>query len=282
MSSKRSSTCAWEIGTLLNRLQQLLVCLCLSSSASAGVAPPMQNTKTISRPVVAILIPEQKGERDQILPLTKNSLQLFNYIEEAAKLDFEIRRYPWRRVLHNGENGEGLIFGIYKTPERLKIFQFSEPVYTDKVWLVSRCDNSFSFNSLQDLKGKTIGIVQGSSAGDEFDKQVNILFKPEYNTSSLAGRFSKLYQKRMDAFLLYEPRTNLKEVQRELNQLYAADIDEYKKKKTDIFCIIPRPVSVIEAHFAMSIDGDRSILDRIDKVLIQAKKSGELDRIFSK
>lgn len=240
------------------------------------------NAGSINRPEVAVLMAEQKGDRDQILPLTKNVLQLFNYIEETAKIDLDIRRYPWRRVLHNGENGEGLIFGIYKTPERSKLFHFSEPVYSDKVWLVSRCDNSFNFTSLQDLKGKSIGIVQGSSAGDEFDSQVNVIFKAEYNTSSLAGRFSKLYQKRMDAFLLYEPRTNLKEVQKELNQLYAADLEEYKKKKIDVFCIIPRPVSVIDAHFALSIKSDRSILDKIDKVLIHAKKIGELDRIFAK
>lgn len=227
-------------------------------------------------------MPEQKGDRDQILPLTKNVLQLFNYIEESAHIKIDIRRYPWRRVLHNGENGEGLIFGIYKTPERLKIFHFSEPVYSDKVWLVKRCDDNFNFQSMEDLKGKTIGIVQGSSAGDEFDKLVNILFKAEYNTSSLAGRFSKLYQKRMDAFLLYEPRTNLKEVQKELNQLYAAEFDEYKKKKVDIFCIVPRPVSVIDAHFATGLSYDKNILEKIDKVLIQAKKNGELERIFAK
>ncbi|MBR7801225.1 substrate-binding periplasmic protein [Undibacterium fentianense] len=225
---------------------------------------------------------EQKGDRDQVLPLTKNILLLFNFIEESARVKIDIRRYPWRRVLHNGENGEGLIFGIYKTPERLKIFHFSEPVYSDKVWLVYRCEDPFVFNSIQDLKNKTIGIVQGSSAGDEFDSQVNVSFKAEYNTSSLAGRFSKLYQKRMDAFLLYEPRTNLREVQRELNQLYASEFDEYRKKKQEIFCINPHPVSVIDAHFALSLQADRSILDKIDKALIQGKKSGELERIFAK
>lgn len=246
-------------------------------------AAAMQITTVKSvRPVVVVLMPEQKGDRDQILPLTKNVLQLFNYLETTANIKIDIHRYPWRRVLHNGENGEGLIFGIYKTPERLRIFRFSEPVYSDKVWLIKRCEDNFSFNTIDDLKGKTIGIVQGSSAGEEFDKQVNLLFKAEYNTSSLAGRFSKLHQKRMDAFLLYEPRTNLKEIQKELNQLYAAEIDEYKKKKTDIFCILPRPVSVIDAHFATGLNYDKKLLDRIDKVLIQAKKSGELERIFSK
>jgi polar amino acid transport system substrate-binding protein len=273
MGSKRKSTYVLEIGTLRNSIQHFLVCLYFSSIAMSGIAAPMDDaSNTDTRAEVAVLMAEQRGDRDQVLPLTKNVLQLFNYIEETAKIDLDIRRYPWRRVLHNGENGEGLIFGIYKTAERLKLFHFSEPVYSDKVWLVSRCDNSFNFTSIQDLKGKSIGIVQGSSAGEEFDSQVNIIFKAEYNTSSLAGRFSKLYQKRMDAFLLYEPRTNLKEVQKELNQLYAADLEEYKKKKHDVFCILPRPVSVIDAHFALSIKSDRSMLDRIDKVLIHAKK----------
>ncbi len=231
---------------------------------------------------LVVLMAEQRGDRDQVLPLAKNVIQLFNYLEEATKLKIEVRRYPWRRVLHNAENGEGFIFGIYKTAERQHTFAFSEAVYSDKIWLMSRCEDRLVYNTLQDLKGKTIGIVQGSSAGDEFDSEVNRLFRAEYNTSSLAGRFSKLYQKRMDAFLLYDPRTNLKEMQKEFNQIYAADFDEYRKKKNDVFCILPKPINVIDAYFAMSIKGDKTVLEKLDRALIQAKKSGELDRIFSK
>ena len=185
-------------------MQKFVIGLLLCAIPMMGLAVPLPPKKN-ARPVVVVLMAEQKGDRDQILPLTRNVLQLFSYLEESAQIKIEIRRYPWRRVLHNGENGEGLIFGIYKTPARLTSFHFSEPVYSDKVWLVSRCEDNLPFNAIQDLKGKKIGIVQGSSAGDEFDSQVNVIFKPEYNTSSLAGRFLKLYQKRMDAFLLYEP-----------------------------------------------------------------------------
>jgi len=246
-----------------------------------------QGTKAVAVPtpnngVLTVLMAEQRGDRDQVLPLTKNMIQLFNFIEDATKLKVEVKRYPWRRVLHNAENGEGFVFGIYKNPERLHVFAFSEPVYSDKVWLMSRCEDHLTYNSIQDLKGKTIGIVQGSSAGEEFDSQVNVLFRAEYNTSSLAGRFSKLYQKRMDAFLLYDPRSNLREMQKEFNQIYAADIDEYRKKNTEVFCIVPKPINIIDAHFAMSIKGDRSLLEKLDKALIQARKSGELARIFSK
>nr|WP_315487386.1 ABC transporter substrate-binding protein [uncultured Undibacterium sp.] len=267
------------MNTHFKHLPIVLLLIVLHSNSGAR---QVSSQKPLENTIVPILMAEQKGDRDQVLPLTKNVLQLFSYIEQTSKLKLEVRRYPWRRVLHNAANGEGLIFGIYKTPERTQIYNFSEPVYSDKIWLVHRCEDSFTFHSMADLKGKTIGIVLGSSAGDEFDSQVNQLFKAEYNTSSLAGRFSKLYQKRMDAFLLYEPRTNLKQIQHELNQIYAYDLDEYKKKKTDIFCISTKPVSVIDAHFAISPKADQSLLEKIDKAIIQAKKTGELEKIFAK
>jgi polar amino acid transport system substrate-binding protein len=239
-------------------------------------------TTTYAANSVPVLVVEQTDERGQVMPLNPRTGQLFNYLEVAVKMKFELRHYPWRRLLQNGENGEGLLFGIYKTPERSQIFAFSEPVYSDKIWLVSRCADRMIFNNLQDLKGKTIGIIQGSSAGDEFDRQVNILFKAEYNTSNVASRFLKLQQKRMDAFLLYEPRTNLNEVQKELNAVHAKEIDEYKKKNTDIFCILPKPVSAIDVHFAVSLKADKIALEKIDKAIMQGKKNGELDRIFAK
>lgn len=230
---------------------------------------------------VAVLMAEQKGDYGQDLPLLPYAQQMLTYIELAVQVKLDLRRYPWRRVLYNGENGEGLIFGIYKTAERERIFAFSEPVYAEKIWLVKRCSDPFTFNQMQDLKGKTIGIVQGSSAGFEFDSQVNLLFKAEYNTSSLSGRFSKLYQKRMDAFLYYEARSNLKALQRDLNQTYAGELEEYKKQKTDIFCLLPKPVSTVDVHFALSLKSDRHILDKIDQVIIQARKTGELEKFLT-
>ena len=235
-----------------------------------------------SQKTIPILIVEQTGERGQMLPLNPQTTQLFGYLENATNTKFDLRRYPWRRLLQNGERGEGLIFGIYKTSERARIFAFSEPVYSDKIWLVTRCADRMVFDTILDLKGKTIGIIQGSSAGEEFDKQVNVLFNAEYNTSNLASRFSKLYQNRMDAFLLYEPRTNIKEVQKELNQIHAKEIDEYSKKKKDIFCVLPKPVSAIDVYFAASLSSDKTALNSIDKALIQARKNGELNRIFAK
>lgn len=250
--------------------------------AFGSVTTCAANEGSATAKTIPVLVVEQTGERGQILPLNPNTIQLFKYLENAVKMKFDLRHYPWRRLLQNGENGEGLIFGIYKTPERSQIFTFSEPIYSDKIWLVSRCADRMNFNQLLDLKGKTIGIIQGSSAGIEFDRQVNILFKAEYNTSNLASRFLKLHQKRMDAFLLYEPRTNVNEIQKELNQVHAKEIDEYKTKNADIFCVLPKPISAIDVHFAVSLKADKAALDKIDKAIVQGKKNGELDRIFAK
>lgn len=255
-----------------------IVALCAFATAKTCAATETSNDAKL----IPILIVEQTGEHGQILPLNPQTAQLFSYLENTAKLKFELRRYPWRRLLRNGESGEGIIFGIYKTPERSTLFTFSEPAYSDKIWLVSRCADQMKFTQLSDLKGKIIGIVQGSSAGQEFDQQVNRLFQAEYNTSNLASRFLKLNEKRMDAFLLYEPRTNVIEVQKELNQVFAKDIDEYTKKKTDVFCLLPKPVSAIDVYFATSHTADKTALNLIDKALIQARKSGELNRIYAK
>lgn len=233
-------------------------------------------------PRVVILIAEQKDEREQILPLQPYAQQVLNYLEVSLQVKFEIRRYPWRRVLHNGENGEGLIFSIYKTPEREKRFMFSEPVYSEKIWLVKRCSDPFNFSKIEDLSGKTIGIVKGSSAGEAFDKEVNVLFRPEYNDSNLSGRFSKLYQRRMDAFLLYEPRTNLKALQHEINHRFAADIEEYKRTQQEIFCILPKPISTVDVHFAQKKNAPTQLLERINAILRQAQKKGALERILKR
>ena len=245
-------------------------------------APSYRQKRHPIATTIPVLVAEQRGERDILLPVANTIVEITHYLEKAIEIKLEIRPYPWKRVLKNGEHGEGLIFGIYRTPEREQLFNFSAPVYSDKVWLMTRCENSFSFNDINDLHGKTIGIVEGSSAGEEFDRQVNRLFKAEYNTSSLAGRFSKLYLKRMDAFLLYEPRINIKEIQKEFNRTYAAHIENYSIRKNDIFCILPKPVSTIDVHFAISKASDSQILEKIDRALERAKKSGEIEKIFSK
>ncbi len=82
----------------------------------------------------------------------------------------EVKVYPWKRVLKMGREGKCGIGGIYKTQERLKIFDYSDPLYTETVLVYVRQKNTFEFNTLSDLDGKTIGVMRGWSYGDAFDR----------------------------------------------------------------------------------------------------------------
>ncbi|MES2047348.1 MAG: ABC transporter substrate-binding protein [Pseudomonadota bacterium] len=233
-------------------------------------------------PVVPLLLSEEVDEKNGLIPLPKETTAIIQYLEATIDLHFELRRYPWKRALEQAKNGEGLIFGISKTTDRLRKYAFSEPVYIDQTWLVTRCDTTFTFNDLQDLKGKTIGVVRGASSGEAFDQLANVLFKIEDDTGANQARFTKLYNRRMNALIFYKPDMVAGKLEVELNRQYAHHFTDVKKNDAHVFCVLPKPVSAVSIHFAAGIDQDLTYLELIDKALIRAKKNGDLQRIFSK
>lgn len=271
-----------DVNADANSRDAVAISILLSNESDYQLAKPgVINEGGANIVPITLLMSEQRGDRFQLLPLQSPVAQLLRYLEESMRRKINIKYYPWKRVLHNGEHGEGIIFGIYKTKEREQIFTFSEPVYSDYVYLVTRCDDAFSFKTIADLAGKTIGMSPGASAGEEFDREVGVSIKPEYNSSSMAGQFSKLYQKRVDAFLYFEFSNDVEYIQKEINQRYAIQFNEYKDKKSDIFCVAPKPLVNQDNYFAISKKQDRTILNEIDKVLLNARRNGDLIRIFT-
>ena len=148
--------------------------------------------------------------------------------------------------------GEGLIFGVSKPKNGSKVLNFSEALYEDQIWLVTRCDSMFPFRTLQDLKGKTIGVVRGASSGEEFDAQANKLFRVEDDTGATQGRFTKLLQRRMDALVYYKANTTPQRLADELNQF----VHPTKTKMPFVFYRKQSPVPV-------SILGSPNILIKV-------------------
>lgn len=233
-------------------------------------------------PIVPLLISAEFDEKNTPIPLSNETANLIHYLESTLDLKFELHRYPWKRVMENALNGKGIIYGMSKTPERLRKFSFSESAFIDQTWLITRCDSAFLFTTLQDLKGKTIGVVRGTSSGIEFDQQINILFKIEDDTGATQGRFSKLYYRRMDALTYFWSGTDINKLESELNKQYAKNFTNAEKNEAHVFCVLPKPVSAVSIHFATGIDQDTTVLKMIDKALVRAKNNGDLTRIFSK
>ena len=114
----------------------------------------------------------------------------------------EIKAYPWARALLNGDSGIGAVGGAYKNDDRLKTYDFSIPLYQEKLVIFVNKNNKFEFNSIEDLKGKVIGVNRGWSYGQVFDKaRANKLFKVNIRSNPNAN-FKMLALGRIDCLIL--------------------------------------------------------------------------------
>ncbi|MFZ6655137.1 substrate-binding periplasmic protein [Undibacterium sp. TJN19] len=233
---------------------------------------------------LVLLVRELRNDNGEVVPIRDEIRQLLAYFERELHVQFDIRRYPWTRLLVNARNGEGIVFGLSRTRERLTIFHFSEPIYANYVWLVTRSDATFTFNSMQDLKGKTVGIVRGTSYGDEFDANRNSLFQVEEDTGSHGARLKKLLNRRMDVMVFGDRRSQAEDVEHLLLQILRKDSSaaERTMDKTleTSFKVLTKPMSVDDLHFAAVSPQYDVWIKKLSQAIIAGKRSGEINRIL--
>lgn len=271
-----------------HHINRILLSLLLSLSPCIGYAVP-QFTHTASNatpgkdPRTTIFISGQISAQDPTIVINASTKAFFTYLEKQLQIRFSVIQYPWARALEATERSEGMLFGVYKTKEREKKFVFSEAIFADTIWLIMRCDTNFPVNSMQDLQGKTISMHTGSSVTEEFNRGINTIFKVDYSTTDIPGTFNRLAQRRMDAFIFYEPTPG--KIDDELATYNAAftktknrDID----KSSPIFCKSNKPLAKLNNYFAISKQMDRSVLDKVNQIILSARKNGDLENIFSK
>jgi len=254
---------------------------CVANMLIIGSLLTMVNACADEPQKVVLLVRELRTDSGEILPLRDNVRNVLNYFEHQLHIQFEIHRYPLARVLANAKNGEGIIFGLSKNQERSTQFVFSEPIYANTVWLITRRENAFTFGSMADLKGKTIGIVRGASYGDEFDKQSNVLFKVEDDVSSHSSRLKKLLNKRMDIMLLSTFYTQAPDVENYLRQILRSEGQTDEQTIRTGFVVLPKPLMSDELHFATAPGAGEAWINKLNQAIIVAKKSGEIARLIN-
>ena len=128
--------------------------------------------------------------------------RLLEEIVKQAGYKAEIEAYPWKRALLYGATGKGAVGGAYKNDDRVKTYDYSNPLYQEKLVIFVNKNNQFEFNTIEDLKGKVVGVNLGWSYGQEFDTArarklftVNISNNPNDN-------FKKLAHGRIDCLIL--------------------------------------------------------------------------------
>ena len=117
-----------------------------------------------------------------------------------AGIDLQLEAAPLKRAYAQAEAGEGWLTGIFKTPDREKIFLFSEPVGVDEVILVVAKGHEFPFEKAEDLKDKRIGYQDGASYGTFFI-ETQKYFRGDAD-SNPRQRLQKLLAGRLDAAII--------------------------------------------------------------------------------
>lgn len=132
----------------------------------------------------------------------------------------------WRRAYEYSARGKGGIIGLSKTKERLAIFDYSDVIFEDNVYLAVRRGKEFEFKTLDDLKNKLIGVHLGASYGDQVDQAVKAgLIKVDLSTSDV-NRIRKLLRGRLDAAVVTHGQIGLDAILKNDPELFASK-DEF-------------------------------------------------------
>ena len=128
-------------------------------------------------------------------------VEIMRYVDQNLPQSFEYHFYPWKRAYQNALDGKGGVIGFSKNSERLKVFDYSVVMYHEELLLVVLKGNEFSYNSMQDLKGKKVGSLRGASFGEEFEIGKKNVFEIDED-DNLEQRLLKLLRKRIDVALI--------------------------------------------------------------------------------
>ncbi|BBE32083.1 ABC transporter substrate-binding protein [Tepiditoga spiralis] len=177
--------------------------------------------------------------------------------------------FPWKRSYVLAENGswDGSL-GWSRNEEREKSFYYSDPVIELKDFLFYKKDKKIKFESYEDLRGKTIGIVIGYYYGKEFEKaQKAGIFKVDQSTSDEIN-LKKLLAGRIDCTILtYD---------------IAMDIlkNKFKKEEIEQITNTKKPTKVSPYYLILNKKdkNNENIIKLFNKGLKQLKESGKYDQ----
>ena len=180
----------------------------------------------------------------------------------SAKLDAR----PWKRCIADLDEARLGVGGIYKNEERLRKYDFSEPIFVEKMAVYFHTSRPLDFAGTESLAGKRVGVVRGWSYGDTFDKAVRDGKLTAEEVASDAQNFQKLAAKRLDAVLAIEEAGAAL-----LKTSPSADVQKS-----------PRYLFENPTYLAFNKSADqKTTLEKFNKAISHLKKTGQLNTLAS-
>ncbi len=178
----------------------------------------------------------------------------------------QINAKPWARCIAEIDEAIAGVGGIYKNAKRLKSYDFSEPIFVEKMALYFNKTKPLNFTGVADLIGKKVGVIRGWSYGDEFDLAVKDGKISVHEVKSDNQNFQKLVAGRVDAILAIEEAGAA--------QLKDAQFAGIGKSAKYLF---ENPTFLAFNKNARQTE----LLAKFNKAIMTMKESGKLDKISS-
>ncbi len=175
--------------------------------------------------------------------------------------------YPWGRVIVKIDASELAAAGIYSNTERLKKYDFSKAVHTERLMLYTSKSKVFKYTAFPDLFGKTVGVRSGWSYGDEFDNAVKA-GKIKTNPVGSDGQLLEMLKvNRLDVIII---------------SFEAAEILVKKLGLSSALTRFPEPYSSVSGHIAFNKKANKTeLLKRLDEAIESMRKDGTYDRLIA-
>jgi len=178
-----------------------------------------------------------------------------------------VKLEPWPRAIEDAEAGKGVITHFSKTPERERIFEFSDPLVTDRIVVVVRKGHEFPFATVSDLIGKRVGVLRGVAYGGDWTAARRSLTLEE-DTDAVA-RIGKLARDHLDAAIISSGAAGLK-----------IAVHQAGLERAD-FTILPVAILEDPNYLAIAKGPDSArIMAGIDAAIAAMHDDGTIDRIM--
>ncbi|WP_338668176.1 substrate-binding periplasmic protein [Pseudodesulfovibrio methanolicus] len=197
-------------------------------------------------------------------------VDILHEVETRSGLTVDLRLMPWKRAYLNAMDARGGIFGLSKNKERQALFDFSELMYVDEMRLVVIKGHEFPYRSMEDLRGKTLGVTRGASYGDGFDRAKDRIFTPSED-SGATSRLRMLLAGRIDAALIGPGEASVR---------VTIAGDETLMENRDQFVILDTPFVRDDNYIGFSKCLDRrEVLEKINRALRGMHEDGTIQQI---
>ena len=201
---------------------------------------------------------EQDGQARGLYPLVLEA------VFARAGQPVAIQAMPWKRALRRSENAEVGVGGIYKTSRRLELYDYSQPIFEEKLIVYVHRDKAFRFTQVSDLYGKRIGVIRGWSYTEALDEAIRDGRIKVTESSSDKANFKMLASGRLDAVIAIELAGQGIIQQLQMHQVQA----------------LAPPLSINPTYLVFAKQArQQALLQRFDQILLEMRADGSFDKL---